>query len=786
MSNYPHSSAIASSLSTSPYALQSNLENLISRSRTHPHPHRVAGEHSPPHHNNHLQQPSPSYSHPVEGSDNDLDKSTTGHTLAAHHAPRVGTIQEASFDEPLIFQDDEDSISTDRQRGERTTLLNHDWKRRVSRTSRRSYGAASAPLGAHEGSWQASSVDGLGVGNSRSRSKARTPPRRESEHGRKDRDGDVAQPRGVPAQSSSDEDSTSTRRGRLQGSRPLSHTSSPYSSPTSPFRSKTVRVADESSDEDEGGDLARGLLATSGTGVFAGSGRVGDAGLMDLDPVEELDAEDLELPVGEDGTEVRDRTKAFKAELPIILRSALPVFFTQAAEWSLVLASVVSIGHLGTTDLAASSLASMTASVSCFSILQGLATALDTLLPAAWTSSDPSRVGLWTQRMFIVMGFSMIPMYLLWWNISPILVVLGQDPEVSHRAGVYLRWLSIGIPGYGGNVLVKKYLQAQNLMHVPTYTLFFVAPLNLFMNWLLVWGPEPVRLGFPGGAFATAMSYNLAFAISSIWAIFFGPRDAFHPIRFKYAFSKLGTVTSLGLAGTIMLSSEWWAWEACALAASLLGPTTLAAQSVLLSTASTFFQVPASLGIASAVRVGNLLGAGRDWEAKWASRTCLFLSVTFAMVNSLICIIFRINWGYLFNNDPEVVALVASVMPYIALFQIADGIAATSGSILRSLGLHTTGALINLTSYYIIGLPFGLWLTFTPTFSLGLIGLWLGLSVALGYASVLSAVLVWKANWVRAVERVRERLGLGVHGVVGIDGKWDEGEQAIDERQELS
>lgn len=23
-------------------------------------------------------------------------------------------------------------------------------------------------------------------------------------------------------------------------------------------------------------------------------------------------------------------------------------------------------------------------------------------------------------------------------------------------------------------------------MHVPTYTLFFVAPLNLFMNWLLV------------------------------------------------------------------------------------------------------------------------------------------------------------------------------------------------------------------------------------------------------------------------------------------------------------
>lgn len=113
-------------------------------------------------------------------------------------------------------------------------------------------------------------------------------------------------------------------------------------------------------------------------------------------------------------------------------------------------------------------------------------------------------------------------------------------------------------------------------------------------------------------------------------------------------------------------------------------------------------------------------------------------------------------------------------MPYIGLFQITDGIAATSGSILRALGLHTTGALINLTSYYVIGLPFGFWLTFEPKLNLGLKGLWIGLSVALGYASVASFVLVWRTNWGRAVERVRERLGLPTQGQVGEDGKWEE------------
>ena len=41
----------------------------------------------------------------------------------------------------------------------------------------------------------------------------------------------------------------------------------------------------------------------------------------------------------------------------------------------------------------------MTASVSGYSIIQGFASTLDTMLPSAWTSSQPQLVGLWAQRM---------------------------------------------------------------------------------------------------------------------------------------------------------------------------------------------------------------------------------------------------------------------------------------------------------------------------------------------------------------------------------------------------
>jgi MATE family multidrug resistance protein len=64
-----------------------------------------------------------------------------------------------------------------------------------------------------------------------------------------------------------------------------------------------------------------------------------------------------------------------------------------------VVASVVSIGHLSTTALAAATLGSMTASVTGFSIIMGFVSTLDTMLPSAWTSDEPRLVGLWSQRM---------------------------------------------------------------------------------------------------------------------------------------------------------------------------------------------------------------------------------------------------------------------------------------------------------------------------------------------------------------------------------------------------
>ncbi|CAE6467908.1 unnamed protein product [Rhizoctonia solani] len=430
-------------------------------------------------------------------------------------------------------------------------------------------------------------------------------------------------------------------------------------------------------------------------------------------------------------------------ESKVLLKYTAPVFITHLLEYSLVIASVVSIGHLSTEGLAASTLGSMTASVTGLSIVQGFASALDSLLPQAWTSDNPRNVGLWTQRMIVVMGFTIIPILCIWHSAESILLVLRQEPEIARLAGVYLKWLSIGLPAYSFNVVIRRYFQAQGLMHVPSMIIGIIAPINALLNWILVWGPQPIRLGFVGAPLATAISFNLISVCSVVYGVLYTPGTAWHPIG-RRSFRSLGTLVQLGLAGTGQIASEWWSWELVGLAASQLGPITLAAQSVLLVSSSTSYQAPFALGVATTVRIGNLLGSGHGKKARIAAEVSTFF------------LVFRKRWGYLFNNDETVIRLVSDIMPLVALFQIVDGMSAVTGGALRARGKQSLGALVNVTAYYVIGIPLGIYLAFW--WNLDLRGLWIGLSSALCYSAVVSAYVILRTDWSKEVLRVRARL----------------------------
>ncbi|KAH9918955.1 MATE efflux family protein [Fomitopsis serialis] len=456
-----------------------------------------------------------------------------------------------------------------------------------------------------------------------------------------------------------------------------------------------------------------------------------------------------------DTADAESYSSMLKEETKILAKYTLPVFGTHVLEYSLVIASVVSIGHLSTTALAASTLGSMTASVTGFSIIQGFTSTLDTMLPGAWTSSQPQLVGLWAQRMAVVMTAVLVPIILIWFSSESILLFLKQEPEVAHLAATYLKWSVIGLPAYAFNGISRRYFQSQGLFAVPTRIIMVIAPINAALNYVLVWGPESVRLGFIGAPIATAVSFNLISLASIAYGIFFVPRTAWHPLS-RRCFTSLGVLVHLGLAGVGQTASEWWSWELVGLAASMLGPIALATQSVLLVSGSTTYQAPFALSVATSVRVGNLLGEEKAKRAGVAANAAILMSLAISLVWSAMFMIFRKSWAHLFNDDPEVVSLVASILPIVALFQVFDGLGGVTGGILRAVGKQFTGALLNLSAYYVIGIPFGLWLTFWQDMHLH--GLWIGLTVSLFYCGTIGVWLCMRTDWAREVEKVRARL----------------------------
>lgn len=177
----------------------------------------------------------------------------------------------------------------------------------------------------------------------------------------------------------------------------------------------------------------------------------------------------------------------WQREAKVIARYSGPLVLTFLLQYSLTVASIFTVGHLGRTELAAVSLASMTANITGYAVFQGLSTSLDTLCAQAYGSGRKKLVGLQTQRMVYFLWTISIPIGIIWLCADMILVKIVPEADVARLAGLYLKIVLIGAPGYAAFEAGKRYMQAQGLFSASLFVLLICAPLNAFMNWLFVW-----------------------------------------------------------------------------------------------------------------------------------------------------------------------------------------------------------------------------------------------------------------------------------------------------------
>jgi MATE family multidrug resistance protein len=438
-------------------------------------------------------------------------------------------------------------------------------------------------------------------------------------------------------------------------------------------------------------------------------------------------------------------------EAKVLAKSSAPLILTFMLQYSLPVASVFTVGHIGKVELGAVSLAGMTASITGYAVYQGLATSLDTLCAQAYGSGRLHLVGLQLQRMLYFLWLVTIPIGIIWFFGTSILSVIVPEEETARLAGLYLKILILGAPGYAAFEAGKRFVQAQGLFSATTYVLLICAPLNAILNYVFVW---VLGWGFIGAPIAIAVTENIMPLLLFLYVYFIDGYKCWGGFE-RRALKNWGPMIKLALPGLIMVLAEFLAFEILTLSSSWLGTTPLAAQSLLSTVTAITFQIPFPISVAASTRIANLIGATLSGPAKVAAKVDLVFACFVGILNFVLLSTLRNKIPGLFTNDPDVINMVSKLLPLCSAFQLFDALATNCNGILRGLGRQEIGGYVGLFAYYVVGLPISFYFGFGQGW--GLWGLWMGPSLSLGLVALIEGIFIYQASWERAVEEAHIR-----------------------------
>lgn len=443
------------------------------------------------------------------------------------------------------------------------------------------------------------------------------------------------------------------------------------------------------------------------------------------------------------------------AEMKRQLWLAGPLVSVSVLLYSWQVISVMFVGHLGELPLSGASMATSFASVTGFSMLNGMGSALDTLCGQSYGAKQYHMLGVHMQRAMIVLLLSSIPIALVWAYTGYILTALGQDPDIAAEAGQYARFM---IPSIFAYVMLQchiRFLQTQNIVFPMMISTGITTLLHVFNCWILVFKSG---LGNKGAALANATSYWLNLLMLALYVNFSPACKKTWTGFSKAAFHNVLHFLRLGIPSALMVCLEVWSFEMVVLLSGRLPNPTLETSvlSISLNTSAIVFMIAFGLGGAVSTRVSNELGAGHPQAARLAVCVATLLFMVNGIVVSSVLVLVRRQWGKCYSNEEKVVAYVAAMIPLIAVTYLLDGLQSVLSGTVRGCGRQKIGAAVNLGAYYLVGIPTAIVCAFV--FHVGGKGLWLGLMSGVFVQALALLIITIRTNWEQEAKRATDRV----------------------------
>lgn len=408
----------------------------------------------------------------------------------------------------------------------------------------------------------------------------------------------------------------------------------------------------------------------------------------------------------------------------------------------------------GDIELAGGSLSIAFANITGYSVLKGLAMGMEPICCQAYGAEKWEVLSQTFKRTLYLIFLTVIPISLLWLNMEAILLWLSQDRNITSVVKIFVTYC---VPDLLAQVLVhplRILLRTQNVTTSITLSAVCAMILHLPINYFLV-----VYLNMGIMEVALASAWNTINLNLGLLAYLFLSLTALKPWDEKAKYTRFkGWKKLLALAALSVISvclECWWYGIMILLCGLLSNPQeSVAAMGMPIQITGLVYVFPHSLSLALSTLIGHELGAGQPAQAQRIT----IMGLIFTFVCGLLAFGFTVAvkdvLGKLYTSEPKILALTSIALPILGFCELGNCPQTAACGILIGSARPKVGAGINFGSFYLIGLPVAVLISFI--LNMGFKGLWLGLAAAQISCMCMMVFTLVCTDWKHQAKRAKE------------------------------
>lgn len=436
----------------------------------------------------------------------------------------------------------------------------------------------------------------------------------------------------------------------------------------------------------------------------------------------------------------------FRDSVKQISGIAIPIAVTRIINSANIFIGMLFIASLGTSALAAGAIVSSTYTAILL-VGMGVLFSSSILMGQALGQKNIASIGPIVHNALTVAFLLGLCGAAIMFNVGPLLLSMGQDPEVASMAQHYFNYAAFGLcPCLGGGVL-NQFVITIGKPKFAMLSILMTVPFNALLGYGLLFGKFGLpSFGMSGIAIAIATNFWLSFVIMLVYV---SRNKAFAAYQLFKNWSVdrhlLKSIFSLGWPISAQFAIELGAYAVAAMMMGLLSVDALAAQQIVIQSSILAGIIPFSLAQGASILISKQMGQKNLTGVKIITRHGLVLV---GLVSAVIALLFLtcangIIALYIQHdstaNEAQVAALAKTLLSMFALTQLIDCLRNMLGSSLTGLQRSRLSMLASFVSCWLIALP-GAYIAMFY-FNLGPVGMPVGFQIGFLIGLALSAVL---------------------------------------------